>query len=218
MALDVATMRSYDERFNAIRQLTPNMLIPEQEQYKGTIKDLKEKGVFRYQGKTYAVLKIGWYNETDEQFSKKKKFITYELNCLCLDTGEKVDIEWEEEDGVQVSITTQRMSFRELTDDAGEAIDEDDLDQIVDDGDSIMFRGEKFSVDDDWASLYFREEDEEDPEKVYMYEFMNESNTKGITIEEWDSGSGKEEYQIYESVPADPDDFVIFAKGGTGNA
>jgi hypothetical protein len=213
MGLDPASKRSYDERFSTVRQITASMLIPEQDQYKLTVKDLKRGGVFRFQGKTYVVLRIGWYNEADDQFNKKK-FITYELNCLCLENGEKRDIEWEEDDGLQVSITSQRLSFRELTDDAGEAIDEDDLDQIVDDDDCIVFQGEKYWVDDDWAALYYRTEDDDEPEKVYMYEFMNESKTKGVTIEEWDSGSGKEEYQIYGSRPVNPDDFIILATKG----
>ena len=106
-------------------------------------------------------------------------------------------------------MTLERFSFRNLKDDAGESIDEDDLDQIADDKDVVVINGEKFWYDDDWASVYYRGTKQE---KVYMYEFENEVQTKFLTIEEW-SGSGKDEYQIYTSSPVNPDSINIISKG-----
>ena len=106
-------------------------------------------------------------------------------------------------------MTLERLSFKDLNDDEGQMIDEDDLDQIVDDKDVIVINDEKFWYEDDWACLYYRKNREE---KVYMYEFENETRTRFLTIEEW-SGSGKDEYQIYTSIPVDPNAVSLISKG-----
>ena len=131
------------------------------------------------------------------------------MTCLCIESGKNINFEWEFDDDLEISMTLERFSFRKLKDDAGNAIDEDDLDQITDDKDVIVIDNEKFWYEDDWASVYYRGKKEEN---VYMYEFENENHTKFLTIEEW-SGSGKDEYQIYTSSPVNPDSISIISKG-----
>ncbi|MCP4024349.1 MAG: DUF4178 domain-containing protein, partial [Desulfobacteraceae bacterium] len=130
--------------------------------------------------------------------------------CLCLETGETFNFEWEYDDELEIAMTLERLSFRNLKDEAGENIDEDDLDQIADDKDAVVFNQEKFWYEDDWAAIYLRGTKEE---KVYMYEFENEGALKFLTIEEWDSGSGKESYQIYTSLPVEPGNIRVLSKG-----
>ena len=96
-----------------------------------------------------------------------------------------------------------------MKDDQGQAIDEDDLDQIAEDKDAIVVNGETFWYEDDWASIFIRAGKEEN---VYMYEFENEDSTKFLSIEEW-QGSGRDEYQIYTSIPINPDSISIISKG-----
>ncbi len=207
--LDIATQKSFQERLSAIRTLKKNHLVFGQEKALLSIKDAGTHSFFEYSGSTYFVKNLNKYEETSDDFKSKKGYFIYELTCLCLETGQTIHFEWEFDDELEVSMTLERFSFRNLKDDAGESIDEDDLDQIADDKDVVVINGEKFWYDDDWASVYYRGTKQE---KVYMYEFENEAQTKFLTIEEW-SGSGKDEYQIYTSRPVNPDSINIISKG-----
>ena len=207
--LDIATQKSFQERLSAIRILKKENLLSRQKKALLSIKDVGSHSFFEYLGNTYFVKSLNKYQETSDDFKSKKGYFIYELTCLCLETGQIINFEWEFDDKLEVSMTLERLSFRNLKDDAGEPIDEDDLDQIADDKDVIVINSEKFWYEDDWASVYYRGTKEE---KVYMYEFENENHTKFLTIEEW-SGSGKDEYQIYTSSPVNPDSISIISKG-----
>ncbi len=207
--LDTATQKSFQERFGAIRTLEKAALVSGQQRTQLTIKDVGTNCFFEYLGNTYFIKSLNKYEETSDDFKSKKGYFIHELTCLCLETGQTFNFEWEFDDELEVSMTLDRLSFRNLKDEKGESIDEDDLDQIADDKDVIVINNEKFWYDDDWASVYHRGSKEE---KVYMYEFENESRTKFLTIEEW-SGSGKDEYQIYTSSPVDPNNISIVSKG-----
>ena len=207
--LDIATQKSFQERFSAIRTLKKENLVTGQEKSLLSIKDAGGHSFFEYLGNTYFVKDLNKYEETSDDFKSKKGYFIFELTCLCLETGKSFNFEWEFDDELEVSMTLERLSFRDLKDDAGEPIDEDDLDQIADDKDVIVINDEKFWYEDDWASVYYRGTKEEN---VYMYEFGNESQTKFLTVEEW-SGSGKDEYQIYTSSPVDPKNISIISKG-----
>lgn len=208
--LDIATQKSFQERLSTIRTLKKEDLVSGQERASLSIKDAGVHSFFDYLDCTYFVKDLNKYEETSDDFKTKKGYFIYELTCLCLETGQVFYFEWEFDDELEVSMTLDRLSFRNLTDDAGEPIDEDDLDQIAEDKDVVVIDGEKFWYEDDWASVYSRETKEEN---VYMYEFENESHTKFLTIEEW-SGSGKDEYQIYTSSPVDPKSITLISKGG----
>jgi len=207
--LDIATQKSFTQRFTAIRSLTKEQLVSDKQKMSLTLKDVGQNSFFEYLGKTWFIKSLNKYEETSDDFKDKKGYFIYELTCLCLETGKETNFEWEFDDELEISMTLERLTFRNLKDDAGESIDEDDLDQIADDKDVIVINGEKFWYEDDWASLYYRGSKEE---KVYMYEFENENHTKFLSIEEW-SGSGKDEYQIYTSNPVDPNSISIISKG-----
>jgi hypothetical protein len=127
-----------------------------------------------------------------------------------METGAVGHFEWEIDDELEVCITLDQIKFKRLTDEEGQPIDEDDLDQIVEDEDTIVYAGETFDYDDDWAAVYRRNGKEE---KVYMYEFVNNRSSLFITIEEWQDGD-KEEYRIYISKPVNPLELLLISKGG----
>ena len=207
--LDIATQKSFQERLNAIRTLEKDELVSAQEKARLSIKNASIHSFFDYLGNTYFIKSLNKYEETSDDFKNKKGYFITELTCLCLESGQIYNFEWEFDDELEVSLTLERLSFRNLKDDAGESIDEDDLDQIADDKDVIVINNEKFWYEDDWASVYYKGDKEE---KVYMYEFENENHTRFLTIEEW-SGSGKDEYQIYTSSPVDPNSISVISKG-----
>jgi len=184
--LDIATQKSFKERFTAIRSLKKKQLVSTTQKVSLTLKDVGQHSFFEYLDNTYFITDLNRYEETSDDFKSKKGYFIYELTCICLETGKTINFEWEFDDELEISMTLERISFRNLKDDAGESIDEDD-----------------------WASIYYRGSREE---KVYMYEFENENHTKFLTIEEW-SGSGKDEYQIYTSSPVIPSNISIVSRG-----
>ena len=207
--IDIAIQKSFQERLNAIRSLEQTDLIPRAEASGLTLKNAGESALFEYLGDTYVIRAIHSYEEASDDFKTLKGYFTHELTCLNLTTGATVNFEWEEDDELEVSMTLDRLSFRDLTDERGEAVDEDDLDQIADDRDVVIARSEKFWYEDDWAAVYHRNDRRE---QVYLYEFKNESQTRFLTIEEW-SGSGRDEYRIYTSVPVDPAAVTLISRG-----
>jgi len=211
MPLDNALKRSYSKKFDAIRQLAPEMLIPEDEQWKASIQDLNVGGFLRYQKKTWIVERAGKYNEFSEDFKNKKKYNWTELRLFCIETGETINIEWEIDDDIEISVTLKEIKFRDLKDEKGGDIDEDDLDEICEKGWEIFYHGKRFKYDDDYASKYYRDFAEENDEKLYVYDFLA-SNNEMISIEEWGSGSGDETYEIFISRSAAEDEFEVLAK------
>ena len=206
--LDIAMQKSFQKRFTAIRSLKKNDLVSAAQKMSLTLKDADKHSFFEYNKKTWFIIDLNKYEETSDDFKTKQGYFIYELTCLCLETGETINFEWEFDDELEISMTLERFSFRNLKDDSGQSIDEDDLDQIADDKDVVIINNEKFWYEDDWASIYYRGSIEE---KVYMYEFENENNTKFLTIEKW-SGSGRNEYQIYTSTMVDVNSITIISK------
>lgn len=207
--LDMAIQKSYQERFRTIRMLEKENLCSEKDQLNSSFKELKKNGFFECSSNNYYIKEISSYEETSDDFKTRKGYFLYELVCLCLETGQMMNFEWEYDDELEISATSERIAFRNLTDDSGETIDEDDLEKIANDKDGIVLENEKFWYADDWAAIYKRGDREE---KVYMYEFENDSHTKFLTIEEW-PGSGKDEYQIYTSTPVQKDSILVISKG-----
>lgn len=208
--ISVSDQKSFDQRFSLIRTLAPDKILSPEEQTRLTIMDAGQGDCFTCLGNTYFIQEINKYQETSGDYSKLKDYFVTELTCLCLETGAVGHFEWEVDDELEVTITLNQTKFNRLTDDEGQPIDEDDLDQIVDDEDSIVYAGETFEYDDDWAAVYRRNGKEE---RVYMYEFVNDLSSMYLTIEEWQD-EDKEEYRIYISKPVEPAEITLISRGG----
>ena len=211
--ISVSEKKSFDQRFSLIRTLDPAKLLSDEDQTRLTIMDARKGDFFTCFDNTYYIQEINTYQETSENFKKLKDYYVTELTCLCLETGAVGHFEWEYDDELEVCITLDQIKFNRITDDEGQAIDEDDLDQIVEDEDTIVYAKETFHYDDDWAAIYRRNGKEE---KVYMYEFENERSSLFITIEEWQN-EDKEEYHIYLSRPVNPGEITLVTKGEADN-
>ena len=211
--ISVSEQKSFDQRFSLIRTMAPDNVLSQEEQTRLTIMDAGVGGCFTCFGCTYFIQEVNTYQEASEDYSKLKDYFVTELTCLCLETGAVGHFEWEIDDELAVCITLEQTKFKRLTDDEGQPIDEDDLDQIVDDKDSIVYAGESFDYEDDWAAVYRRNGKEE---QVYMYEFVNSRSSLSITIEEWQD-EDKEEYRIYISKPVNPAELTLITRGETDN-
>ena len=208
--IPVSEQKSFEQRFSIIRTLASDNILSKEEQARLTIMDAGVGDFFTCFGSTYIIQEINKYQEASEDYSKLKDYFVTELTCLCLETGAVGHFEWEIDDELEVCVTLEQIKFKRLTDEEGQPIDEDDLEQIVEDEDTIVYAGETFDYDDDWAAVYRRNGKEE---KVYMYEFVNNRSSLFITIEEWQDGD-KEEYRIYISKPVNPLELVLISKGG----
>jgi len=211
--IDTAVKKSFDQRFSLVRTLEKDKLVPESDQMSLTLMNAEKGSFFICFGDTYYVKEKNRYQEMSEDFTTPQNYFTTELTCLCLETGQMGHFEWEFDDELEVSITLEQTSFKYIKDEEGQAVDEDDLDQIAEDKDAIVYAGQKFWYEDDWAALYLRDGKEE---KVYMYEFENEGGSLSLTIEEW-TGSGRDEYKIYLSKSVEPEQITIMSKGAAGD-
>jgi len=212
--IDTAVKKSFDQRFSLVRTLGKEQLILESDQAALTLMDAEKGCFFTWLGDTYFVKEKNQYQEMSEDFAIRQDYFTTELTCLCIETGLVGHFEWEFDDELEVSVTLEQTSFKYIKDEEGKSVDEDDLDQIAEDKDAIVYAGQKFWYEDDWAALYLKDGKEE---KVYMYEFENEGSSLFLTIEEW-TGSGREEYKIYLSKSVEPDQITIMSKGAPGDA
>ena len=212
MPIDNALMRGYSKKFDAIRRLSPDMLTPEADRWKLSVRDLNVGGFVKYQEKTWIVERAGKYFEFSDNFNKKKKYNWTEFRLFSIETGETINIEFEIDDDIEISVTLKEIRFKDLRDDEGADIDEDDLDEIAEKGWEIFYHGKRFDYDDDYAAKYYRDFSEESDERVYVYEFVAHDKEM-ISIEEWDSGSGDESYEIFLSRAASENEFEVIAKG-----
>jgi hypothetical protein len=185
------------------------MPIPKSQRHTLSIKDVAAGGFLKFSGKIWKVEEVSRYDEYNEKSKKLTGDTTFELRLFCLETGETGWLEWSEDDEVEIYFTTKEIHFRDLKDENNDGIDEDDLEQIVSDEDSIYYQGAEFEYDDDWPSFYHRGCGEKS-ESVYMYEFWAESGTS-ITIEEWIG----DEYHIFLSAQVNARDIEILVTSGS---
>ncbi len=212
--LNPGEQKSFEERFSLIRTLEKDGLIREKDALGMTLQEADTGDFFTCSGQTFFVRENSTYQETSEDHSHMLEYQVHELSCLCLETGETVYFEWEYDDELTIIRTMERISFRELTDDAGERIDAGDLDQIVEDEDVILYQGKKFWYEDDWAAIYQRNGKKE---PVYFYEFQQEKTPLYLTIEHWSGPSSHErsrkDYQIFISQPVASGEITMISKG-----
>ena len=207
---DPSLSDSFQHRLERIRNIRPEDVVPQKDRGRLTVMDLKPNGFFELEDRHYSVSEICAYEETSEDYARKLDYTVTEMVCLEMETGKTVHVEFEFDDELEVTVSMERISFSDLADEAGEAVDADDLDQIVSDKDCMVYGAEKFWYEDDWAAVY---NCRGKAEKVVMYEFENDSGTKYITVEEWAPAEKKPEYRVFLSRPVKPSKIRIITCG-----
>ncbi len=205
--------RQLQKQFSHIRTIDPRSIIAPGKRYQYGIKDLGQGGVYRLADRTYLVLDIGTYTETDETYQQTLDWTGHELKVVCLDTGTTHNLEWEEDDAVEVSQTLAEIKFAELKYDDGKPIaaDSDDLDEIVEENWEVVYGGKPFYCADDYAARWVMNKGEKS-ENVYFYEFESEGGDQ-LTIEVWIRQDKKEEFQVFLSKEISPDDIEVVGAG-----
>lgn len=216
-----ALMTAFRSRIDRIRRIDSDRALPVRERHRYTIKDLNKGGVVQLGDRLYLVEDVSSYTDTDENFRATDSGWS-ELKLVDLASGEVVWLEWEEDDEILISRTIRALSFSELSDDCGDSIDEDDLDDLADSGESILATASDigtartFVYFDDYAALYNRGVSgrETRGDKVYFYEFTSGDLT--ITIEEWLDGKNSYSYELFLSRSVAAGELTIIALGKEG--
>ena len=211
--------RRIQKQLSLIRSIDPAGLMDPRQRFEHGIKDLAAGGVFRLDGRTFLVEAIGTYTETDDTYSKTLDWRGHELKAVALETGMAHNLEWEEDDEIEVSLTTEEIKMARLAYDDGEpvAADSDDLDEIVEKGWDVSYGDVLFHYEDDYAAVYRRGGDGESREKVYFYEFEADDGTQ-LTIETWIVRDDREDFQVFLSRAVDPEAIEVLATGQANHA
>ncbi|MBU1054387.1 MAG: DUF4178 domain-containing protein [Proteobacteria bacterium] len=207
--MEFAYLKGVQDRLDVIRTLTRQSRIPANDRFKYSIKDIKPDGFVRLNGDICHVMKGGRYDEWDENYKAKKEYSSHEFRLLNLRTGQIVLLEWDEDDQIVSACTgVKKLKWSDLADEAGEKIDEDDLEEMGSD-DGIKYNGKTYWYEDDWAAKYVPS-GKRNSEKAWIYEFEADDKEM-ITIEEWGGGEKSDDYEIWHCLSIDPNSIEIIA-------
>ncbi len=214
--MNVAEKQNFARRLSEIRKI--EKIIPSEKRAEHDIRDIAVGGVLSLYGKTYRVLAVATYTETDDLYAKEKSYVATEYTLFCLETGETHYIEWGVDDEVEISFTQKKLSrsavHRNLAYDDGEIVDVDDMDEIFQKGWDVIYDGTTFSPEDDWPARYVS--DDGRSLYVYFYEFES-ARGEQLTVEAWSDepdDDGKWEYEIYLSSDVSTNSVQILSLGG----
>jgi hypothetical protein len=207
--MDFAYLKSVQDRLDAVRRLTRQVRIRPGDRFKYSIKDLQHSGFVRLNGDVCHALQGGRYDEWDEDYGEQEEYTSHEFRLLNMRTGQIVLLEWDEEDQtVSACASVNKLKWSQLSDEAGETVDEDDLEEMGS-GDGLKYNDKIFWYDDDWAAMYLPFDGRKN-EKAWIYEFEADDGEM-ITIEEWGGGQKSSDYEIWHCLPIDPNAIEIIA-------
>ena len=212
--MNTADKQKIAKQFEQIRKIDPTKIIPVQNRHQYAVTDLGQNSAFELDGKTYLVAGIGTYRETDDTYKKETGDSWQELKCYCLDDGTVHGLEIEADDGeIAIHFTLSEVKYNALTYDDGKSIakDSDDLDEIADQDEDVVFNGKTYEYDDDYAACYYPQGDDK-AQRAYFYEFLAEDD-ESLTIEVWVGATGKEDFEVYVSKSIDPHSLEILSLG-----
>lgn len=189
--LTISEKRGIDDQIAALREMPP--ALPREESSRLTIKDFKPGTYFLLEGKLYKVT-------AKHRYQEGKQWVWWEFSILCVSTGEQSFIEWEEDDYLEVCLTTRAgISIREL------GISQSNISAFLDSEEDIHFEGKSFEYEDDLKAKFFRD-DGTDFESVKMWEF--ECGDDYLTVELWYQEDG-ETWEAALSRAVNPSDIII---------
>lgn len=124
----------------------------------------------------------------------------YELEC---DKGtDKVWIDMEEDDELELAISLRMLKLREL------GLTKDDLDEMDDDEEGkFEFEGQTYWLEDSDSAVFYRYSDDKNAEKFYYWDFEAESGDKFIGVEKWSDGS----YDVSYSEKIKPAQVTVYS-------
>ncbi len=127
----------------------------------------------------------------------------YELEC---DRGsEKVWIDMEEDDQLELVISLRELKLRDLN------LTKQDLMRFDDDEDgSFKFEGHKYWLEDSDRAVFYRHSNDKEAEKLYYWDFEVERGGKYIGVEKWSDGS----YDVTYGEDLKPSQVTVYSLRG----
>lgn len=167
----------------------------------GDIRQVMAGGFLELENSTYKVMERYRYLEVKwGNFNKKKsEYWVTEFKLLNVLTGETVYLEWEDDDQLEIYLTTKVIRLKDISY-HGSAVKTADLVEMADEEEgTVVVNGTSYhySEDDTWAALFYRENDTEG-EPVRFYEFSSDSN-ESLTIEAWEDEDSRPEREAFTS-------------------
>jgi hypothetical protein len=210
-------MIDYKQRFDAVRGLS---MPSAGSRPKADITSVKKGGYIEFGGNSFQVVKVNRYLEVKwKNFSKlKKEYWVTELQLFNLLTGGSSAIEWEIDDELEVSVTTQRVSLLDITFKGGH-LKYADLELIADEEEGVVsVAGTTFHYeeDDTWAALFYGG-DSDDHSQVRMMEFSDRGK-KGLTVELWEEEACKPAKEAFLSEAINPSTVTVLQAGLSSGA
>ena len=203
---------------NRIRQVNPAHIIAREEREKFSITNLKNCGIIRFRSNTYFVDGVGEYTTCNKTFTKKKKYKWPEVRLCCLNTGESINLEWEGNNTIEVSMTECRIDFRHIYDEYGRQLNQENFKKIIlTDSDSVYLKRPNEKEMEFWHDencfAIFSPQDNEKEERVWILD-LESSGDRNLTIEKWHLDNGELEFQIFLSQNINPKEIEIISLGG----
>jgi hypothetical protein len=193
MPLSVKTKSRLRRQFKALWAL-PN---PQTGRSK-SIKAVQEGSVFTLRGLTYQTNQIHRYKEGSD-------WEWWELVCFCINTGEVVYIEWEEDDALEVCLTTHAdLSLSKLNLTASR------IESVVDEEDSISYGGFTYIYEDDCKAKFFKD-DQGKGTKVWIVDYEASDGEHYLSLERWKQEDGTKDWEAHLSVAVDALEIKVLA-------
>ncbi len=164
------TLVDVQNRLDLIRSMPT--LLSKDESKKHQVEDVSPGGVLQVQGETYLV-------NGKHKYTESPNCEWFELQLTRIKDGQSLYVEFEHDDELEISITTEKLKLSRLS------IDEDDLEKFDDDEKgSFRFRGAIYNYEDS-GDAKFHKNTKGDGTKFYFYDFESEDEKSFLGIEEW---------------------------------
>ena len=181
------------KRLDVIRSMPQP--IPPNDRFRYSVKDVKVGGFIWIKDKVFSIAEQYRYKDNGDEWVEFKLY-------SCND-GKTLYLEWEEDDELTVSLTSEIIKFKDLN------IDEDDLEEMDEEEEGkIKFRGKTYSYEDSYKATFHRG-DSAKGDELYIYEFEDEDG-KFLTIEEWEG----DDYEAFTGSTIPPGEIEVLALGG----
>lgn len=135
---------------------------------KKNLENLKEGSLMNIHGHMYEVRKKSFYDEDGWRWS--------ELTIDNLDTVETQYLEWEEDDELEISLTTYKVDLEDI---GLEKLSDATSFKKIKEVKKIEFKGSVFKKDDSYTAYY------NNKHKVKVFEYYSKELNEGLSIEFW---------------------------------
>ena len=182
-------MHNIKVRLDTIRELN---VLTESKARKLSVKDLVEGSFLELDKNVFKVKSVSRYLDVKwSSFApRKNNYVITEIELFSINSGEKGYLEWEEDDELEIYLTTDLVKLRDISV-SGKILTTSLLEDIAEEEEGVVsFNGVsyEYSEEDTWAGRFSKSGDLKDGIPMRAYEF--ESNDgKSLTIETWHEDS-----------------------------